>query len=226
MAPPPFPSQDAPSGQVCKYFLAGHCKFGKNCRFLHIRNSPAPLQSHTTPLPQKPPPGQPVSIEELIRFDLGQAKNVWPFSCYGITNNWSEGGNIIGGEFSPEELRVEAYHQMKVHQNIQNYITQVTQMKAMFENKKVALIENPKLAQQPMHSHQQKPPITQSTPHTASPFGNPNEPHTPPPPFGQQQHQSQHILHTQSNIPPASSTLNQNFEFGKIPEDLPPNRRI
>ena len=220
MAPPPFPSSAAPPNpQVCKYFLAGQCKYGKNCRFLHIRNPPGnfpPQQQAVNQFPQQQQqPGKTISIEELIRFDLGQVKNVWPFSCYGITTNWSEGGNIIVGEFSPEELRVEAYHQMKTHQNIQNYITQVTQMKAMFEKRKAELIENPKLAQQ-----QQNPISNNPIPDTTAFNTFAHHPEILPTPKLPQPH---HIPQLQSNIPSAS---NQNFEFGKIPEDLPPNRRI
>jgi hypothetical protein len=224
MVPPPFPSHDPQGSQVCKYFLAGNCKFGKSCRFLHIRNSPnaPPTQPQG---PQKQPVGQPVSMEDLVRFDLGQIQNVWPYSCYGITNNWAEGGNILTGEFSPEELRVEAYHQMKSSQNIQNYIAQVTQMRAMFESKKAALIENPKLALQEMQSHRLHP-LPPPALHTPTPPFKPHETHAvlPASPHHQQP-QIQQIHQTQPNIPPPS-TVNSSFEFGKIPENLPPSRRI
>lgn len=45
----------------------------------------------------------------------------WPLSCYGLNLSWNGGDNIIKGDFSPEELRCEAYFQVRSLGNIDEY---------------------------------------------------------------------------------------------------------
>lgn len=59
-------------------------------------------------------------------------------SCYGINLSWESGDNIIHGDYSPEELRLEAYAQIKTSNNILKYIEAVNnvslQQKIKIEN--------------------------------------------------------------------------------------------
>ncbi len=45
----------------------------------------------------------------------------WPLSCYGLNLNWTSGDNILHGDYSPEELRCEAYAQSRQSGNIDVY---------------------------------------------------------------------------------------------------------
>lgn len=59
--------------------------------------------------------------EDVIKHDLLDIKMEWPFSCYGLNVSWESGDNILHGDFSPEELRCEAYAQSRGAGNIEKY---------------------------------------------------------------------------------------------------------
>lgn len=46
----------------------------------------------------------------------------WPLSCYGLNLSWDNGDNIIHGDYSPEELRCEAYAQIRATENLNSYL--------------------------------------------------------------------------------------------------------
>lgn len=45
----------------------------------------------------------------------------WPLGCYGLNCSWESGDNVIRDDYSPEELRCEAYAQWRSVGNIQQY---------------------------------------------------------------------------------------------------------
>ena len=48
-------------------------------------------------------------MEGIISFDMEQGKPQWPFSCYGVTLDFNIARNLIEGDISPEEMRLDAY---------------------------------------------------------------------------------------------------------------------
>lgn len=46
----------------------------------------------------------------------------WKLSCYGLNLDWTTGNNIIHGDYSPEEMRCEAYYQSRTFGNLNNYL--------------------------------------------------------------------------------------------------------
>lgn len=45
----------------------------------------------------------------------------WPLGCYGLNCSWESGDNIIRDEYSPDELRCEAYAQWRSAGHIRQY---------------------------------------------------------------------------------------------------------
>lgn len=251
-------SQQNESGgslSVCKYFLSGHCKYGNTCRFQHIGNPQAPTGANPPKHQQQQQkhghgtlPAQ-VRMEEVVLFDLG-INIPWPFSCYGIVEDWDLGGNMIVGDFSQEELRMEAYAQQRALGNIHNYQQQVAHLKAVVDARRAAISANPKLAIEEACSR--KPLLSQNIYQQAMAPQNihpqvitpPNIPqnlqihqNTAQPPISQpplaipqpsihmipQQQQPQQQTQSSTLHPQAYSYVEspQVFEFGKIPEVLP-----
>lgn len=75
------------------------------------------------------------SPEDVIIHDLKQVKISWPLSCYGLNLSWADGNNIVNGDFSPEELRCEAYFQIRSLGNIEEY--KKTLQRALDEKRRV-----------------------------------------------------------------------------------------
>jgi len=49
----------------------------------------------------------------------------WDLTCYGLNLSWHNGRNILQGDISPEELRLEAYAQHMLAGNIGAYVENV-----------------------------------------------------------------------------------------------------
>lgn len=130
------------NNQICKFFLSGSCKFGDSCKFQHIINTSATPQRRKS---QDLIAATTTTVEQVIKYDFGIHID-WPFSCYGLVLDWKEGKNLISGEFSPEELRAEAYMQQRTLGNIRNYETQVNLQKKLFEVRKNTILANPQKA--------------------------------------------------------------------------------
>lgn len=86
-----------------------------------------------------PPPPKP---EDAIRHNILSVQREWPLSCYGMNLLWEGGDNIIHGDHSPEELRCEAYAQMKMKGNIVSYIQAVKDAKSLQTKNEKEIIEN------------------------------------------------------------------------------------
>jgi hypothetical protein len=82
------------------------------------------------------------SIDDSIKADLSE-KHQWPYSCYGSAQG-SVVENVIVGDYSPEELRMEAYTQQRTVGSIQDYILKVTQLRNYHEEQKRRIIADPK----------------------------------------------------------------------------------
>ena len=249
------PSEAAASLSVCKYFLSGHCKYGNACRFQHIGNPQmtAPAQSqpkqqhHQQHTSKTTLPGQ-VSMEDVVLFDL--SINIpWPFSCYGIVENWELGGNMIVGDYSQEELRMEAYAQQRSLGNIHSYQQQVALLKAAVDARRAAICSNPKFAIeeacsrkpvfhqvqpqiQPQIQPQMQPLVQQQIQQQQMPIPQARQlqskivptplPPTAQPPLVIPQPPIQIIPQQNPHaLQPQQHSQPVSFEFGKIPEVLP-----
>lgn len=67
--------------------------------------------------------------EEVIAYDIDHRPN-WDLSCYGLNVSWEAGRNIVSGDSSQEELRLEAYAQHLMYGNIQAYLEALGRAKA------------------------------------------------------------------------------------------------
>ncbi|PJF17185.1 hypothetical protein PSACC_02981 [Paramicrosporidium saccamoebae] len=131
---------------ICRFFVQGRCQFGSECKFEHPGDTRAAFHEtrHDSPRQSQPrprPPVAPSSVprqdtirflslllryntirpEDVIKHDLLNIKMEWPLSCYGLNVSWEGGDNIIHTDFSPEELRCEAYAQNRTVGNIDAY---------------------------------------------------------------------------------------------------------
>lgn len=88
---------------VCKYYQAGRCRYGNNCKYEHI----------------DPPGGAPGANDPFSTPARGGGRHPggaktadeqpqWPLSAIGQRDN-AELGNELEGDLSPEEVRVMAY---------------------------------------------------------------------------------------------------------------------
>lgn len=141
---------------LCRFFAKGHCQYGSKCRFEHPANkdSGPPLSEgfvcnfcfsefrqnnvylhglgHLR-----------ISTEMVIVHDLKEITITWPYTCYGLNVSWSSGSNIIVGDVSPEELRMDAYSDYFMNHNLNNHIAFCHQkLEAALISKK-AIIDDP-----------------------------------------------------------------------------------
>lgn len=98
-----------------------------------------PSSANKTKVPTGPPPPKP---EDAIRHNILSVQREWPLSCYGMNLAWEGGDNIIHGDHSPEELRCEAYAQMKLKGNITLYIQAVKDAKALQAKNEKDILDN------------------------------------------------------------------------------------
>ncbi|XP_022823179.1 nucleoporin-like protein 2 [Spodoptera litura] len=101
---------------VCKFFQAGYCKFGKNCRFEHVYGSKYSYHANpqTQPVQQAPVQTLPGGItdEQLVKQVQADVQAVlkggqWILSCYSPIKEKP----IFPGihDLSPEEIRLFIY---------------------------------------------------------------------------------------------------------------------
>jgi hypothetical protein len=221
---------------ICKFFQAGHCKYGSKCRFAHVAPSSSLTSSSAPPVLAD----EMSKAVEAVRHDLQEVNIQWPFSCYGIALDWHVAGNIISGDYSFEELRLEAYAQRAIRGNIAQYEQQVRELAPQYARRRLEVLRNPQQAidhsrqlalaslssnQVPLQAMNMQPSMPLQHPASMlsmSPIQQSSMPFVPsaqqpsvpaPPPFAS------------NGIAPqisATSMTNARFEFGKIPEDLAP----
>jgi hypothetical protein len=198
--------------KVCKYWLQGSCRFGRDCKFLHpkdnqlsantiqqpggfasSKNTFATLaqqnNSHKHAASTQPTKEQ---IRTSIIQDL-QTLPIWPFTCYSYDKNTPL---LITGDVSPEELRYIAYDQVKKTGNLNQYHATVAQLKADADNKRKQLMSKPDLflgqtMQQPSSIFVQPNP-SQNQNFTFGNFGA-QSPVPTPSTLGQHQNQTQNL---------------------------------
>lgn len=146
--------------EICWYFQRNSCRFGSNCRNLHVYGNQQQQQPRDTgrksvsfrnPVSEQPsgisvlqrnryvvnnPPkdtGLSQHLEE-IRNDITASDSMWPASCYSYLQTH---GNLQGFEdFSPEEMRLKAYSNPQEYMlDISNLKTNVAELKKSFLNK-------------------------------------------------------------------------------------------
>ncbi|KAJ8714807.1 hypothetical protein PYW08_004788 [Mythimna loreyi] len=102
---------------VCKFFQAGYCRYGKNCRFDHIYGSKYSYHANSQIPPTQPAPAtaQPVASvtdEQLVKqvqsdVQAALAGGQWILSCY---SPFKEKPIFPGiSDLSPEEARLFIY---------------------------------------------------------------------------------------------------------------------
>lgn len=82
---------------ICKYYQAGRCKFGNDCKFEHV----GPTASTGRP------PADPFS--RTNKSNKSETRPLWPLSAVANPDK-PNSGNIVDADVSPEELRLMAYH--------------------------------------------------------------------------------------------------------------------
>ncbi|XP_014282539.1 nucleoporin NUP42 [Halyomorpha halys] len=148
------------SGQeICWYFQRNSCRFGSNCRNLHVYGAPQQQVRDTrrktvTFKDQAPEQPSGVSVLQRNRYvvnnapkdsvltqhmeevsnDIAASDSMWPASCYSYLQTH---GNLQGFEdFSPEEMRLKAYSNPQEYMHdINNLKTNVAELKKSFLNK-------------------------------------------------------------------------------------------
>ena len=63
-----------PKRNVCRYYMAsGHCQYGDQCQFLHVRSGQPPEH-------RKPPPGEPYIIYDINHsYNVVYVQGQWDF---------------------------------------------------------------------------------------------------------------------------------------------------
>ncbi|KAI0565631.1 nucleoporin-like protein [Gracilaria domingensis] len=88
---------------ICKYYQAGRCRYGDNCKFEHV-DPPGGGGFHASNDPFATPSSKP-NRSTKQHHDL---QPQWPLSVIGSSDNLAK-GNELSGDVSPEELRALAY---------------------------------------------------------------------------------------------------------------------
>lgn len=83
---------------VCSFFLAGKCKFGNACRNEHPRTDSLTSQNSKS---------DELVFKEMTMNEL-QNRPIWPLSCFSAK---ADTCNIIGGDVSFEESRLQCYQE-------------------------------------------------------------------------------------------------------------------
>ena len=119
---------------VCRFFLRGNCKFGKDCRFEHPepKKSAPPTSSTTTTTTTTANP------IEILRDDLVTCLPIYHYSAYG--NQVSAYANLITGDISPEELRFRAYSEGRETGALAHYTASVAQLEHYYTEQRAKLL--------------------------------------------------------------------------------------
>lgn len=87
---------------VCKYFLAGRCRYGDNCKYEHPPQANGRNSSNNDPFKTSRRGGNNYSNKNT------EENPQWPLSVIGLPEGLDR-GNALSGDVSPEELRIMAY---------------------------------------------------------------------------------------------------------------------
>jgi len=159
-----------------------------------------------------PAPASPTIMpEEVVQYDLGTLRMQWPLSCYGLNLTWESGNNMLRGDYSPEELRCEAYAQIRSAGNIESYKMNANRVFQEHTQQVAQVLNNPpkavQMARIPLYQPANRPGLL-----------NPME----------QQPQLQDLLplshYASVSTEEARALALESFTLGAVPE-LPPMRR-
>jgi hypothetical protein len=165
----------------------------------HFRQNPTNSNSHRSNIGQASGAtiSSEVKPEDVILHDLKDVNIEWPLSCYGLNRDWESGDNILTVDFSPEELRMEAYAQIRTCGNIDGYIASLAHALEAQRQAIAELLADPSRAVARARTPRAYRLAATSTQNTAS--------------------------HVESNVLSKSDEVSQiqpqsNFSFGTIPE--------
>lgn len=214
---------------ICRYYQTpGGCRYGKNCKYEHIDPPGGGNVSSTAP-PSHDPFSSPTKPQGRHNGHKPSDDTLqWPLSVIALKESVDQ-GNVLDGDWSPEELRVQAYQMAP-----RGMSTEVTQRESQLLAEHQAKLDA--LSRGGMHAAD---PISSSAFRMKDPFAQdanaPSQPHqtfgafgavnggAPPQPFVQQPAQMapQQMLDSHSPfMAPAQQGANmfaQNPSFGQPP---------
>ncbi len=156
----------------------------------------------------------------MVVHDLRDVHMQWPLSCYGLNTSWDQGDNVFNGDHSPEELRCEAYAQMRSVGNLNSYLATLNHVMAeqrahiaTFINdpmRAVAVSKTPRTTMTPsLPQSDLTPNVIELSSAVALPGAMPTPPDRPSQPKSQDGQGD-------------GDSLYKNFTLGNIPELPPP----
>ncbi len=86
------------------------------------------------------------SPEVVIIHDLKEITITWPFTCYGLNTSWENGSNILVGDISPEELRLNAYVDFLTHNNLVRHETFCKEKLQVAQQSRSEILSDPQKA--------------------------------------------------------------------------------
>lgn len=158
---------------ICRYYQTpGGCRYGKNCKYEHI--DPPGGGNLTSTAPHSHDPFSSLTKPQSRHNGYKHSDDTlqWPLSVIALKENVDQ-GNILNGDWSPEELRVHAY-QMAPRGMSAEVTQRESQLVAEHQAKLEALSRGGTQALEPMSSNA----FRMKDPFAQEPNASPQQNHT------------------------------------------------